>query len=118
MTVQEEIKHCEEKAKEKYAEGMLCHANPNDDLLDGCIQCAKEHEQLAEWLKELEQYRALGTVEELKEAREKQVAKKPIYNDGYYCPICNERVDDDGRGYEQPYCMECGQALKWGEEDD
>ena len=70
MTVQEAIKHCEEKAKEKYAEGMLCHANPNDDLLDGCIKCAKEHEQLAEWLKELEQYRALGTVEELKEARE------------------------------------------------
>lgn len=60
------------------------------------------------------------------EALEKQIPKKPKYikvqNTSFtkahsrcVCPICNERVDDDGRGYEQPYCMECGQALDWGE---
>ena len=147
-TVQEAIKHCEEKAKEKYAEGMLCHANPNDDLLDGCIKCAKEHEQLAEWLKELEQYRTLGTVEEiikhrdnleqenheyscigtmeeLKEAREKQVAKKPtdfcIKDVGscrrvdLICPTCNNAIV--GQPYRPNYCKHCGQALKWGEEE-
>lgn len=33
------IGHCEEVARKNYT--------------DGCIECAKEHEQLAEWLKEL-----------------------------------------------------------------
>lgn len=37
----------------------MCHANPNDDKLDGCIKCGKEHEQLAEWLTELKEYKRL-----------------------------------------------------------
>lgn len=53
MNIDEAIEHAREAANRKYAEGMLCHANPNDDLLDGCIDCAKEHEQLAKWLEEL-----------------------------------------------------------------
>ena len=52
MTLDEAIKHCEEKAQENYLQGMLCHANPNDEELDKCIECAKEHEQLKEWLEE------------------------------------------------------------------
>ena len=50
--IDEAIKHAREVAEKKYTEGMLCHANPNDDLLEGCIQCAEEHEQLAEWLED------------------------------------------------------------------
>lgn len=57
MTIDESIKHAREVAEKKYAEGMLCHANPNDDLLEGCIQCAEEHEQIAEWLEELKELR-------------------------------------------------------------
>ena len=60
------------------------------------------------------------------EALEKQMPKKPktikVPNTSFtkahsrcVCTICNARVDDDGRGYEQPYCMECGQALDWSE---
>lgn len=40
MTLDEAIKHCEEKA-------------------NGCDACAEEHKQLAEWLKELKGYRAV-----------------------------------------------------------
>ena len=40
MTLNEAIKHCEEKSKEL-----------------GCTKCGKEHAQLAEWLKELQRYR-------------------------------------------------------------
>lgn len=40
MTLNEAIKHCEEKSKEL-----------------GCTKCGKEHAQLAEWLKELKRYR-------------------------------------------------------------
>ena len=80
-------------------------------------------------MKEVEQYRALGTVEELKEAREKQVAKKPIeYEDKYYaCPRCEGTVmykwDEyptklKSKKYGLPYCLGCGQKLDWSEEDD
>lgn len=57
MTLEEAIKHARDVASKKYAEGMLCHANPNDEKLDSCIECAKDHEQLAEWLEELRQNR-------------------------------------------------------------
>lgn len=53
MTLEEAIKHCDEVANEKYIQGMLCHANPNDKHLDNCIECANQHEQLKEWLMEL-----------------------------------------------------------------
>lgn len=43
MTLDEAIIHSREVAKEKRSEG--------------CIECAKEHEQLAEWLKELAERR-------------------------------------------------------------
>ena len=43
MTLEEAIKHCEEKEKEQ--------------ALNGCFACAEEHKQLAEWLKELKDYR-------------------------------------------------------------
>ncbi len=67
--------------------------------------------EATELLEEVEQYRALGTVEELKEAREKQTPKKPINNE---CPICEEPIPR----WDTRYCPDCGQALKWGEEDD
>ena len=54
LTLDEAIKHCHKKAKELYDEAMFVHANPNDEKLDDCIECANEHEQLAGWLEELE----------------------------------------------------------------
>lgn len=75
-------------------------------------------------MEEVEQYRALGTVEELKEAREKQIPKKPIENDtsysGYKCPTCNSNIYQlrSHNIMQTPHCIFCGQALKWGEEDD
>lgn len=66
-------------------------------------------------LEEVEQYRALGTVEELKEAREKQVAKKPkaeqyFYGVYYRCPICDRVLHDN-----KNYCGNCGQAIGYEE---
>ena len=57
MTLDEAIEHENELAKEIYIEAMLCHANPDDEKLDGCIERGKYHEQLAEWLEELKSYR-------------------------------------------------------------
>lgn len=36
---------------------MLHRANAEDEKLDRCIECMKEHEQLAEWLEELKNLR-------------------------------------------------------------
>lgn len=60
MTIDEAIKHCEEIAKEMrekskiYKEHFLWERDAED-----CQKCAEEHEQLAEWLKELKEYRNL-----------------------------------------------------------
>ena len=53
MKLDEAIAHEKDSAEENYMQGMLCHANPNDDELDGYIENGRYHEQLAEWLEEL-----------------------------------------------------------------
>lgn len=59
LTLDEAITHAKEVAEEKYNEGFLCHANPDDGKLDKCVKCAQEHEQLAEWLTQLKEYQQL-----------------------------------------------------------
>ena len=68
----------------------------------------------------LSEYHALGTVEELRIAKEKQIAKKPHKNfekfSGVWCS-CGKYL---GKGYfvDKPsYCHDCGQALDWSDTD-
>lgn len=62
MTLDEAIKHAEEVAKE-HERGLKVYENINEDRPlfkeeeNECRKCAKEHRQLAEWLKELKQLR-------------------------------------------------------------
>ena len=102
MTVQEVIKSFE-----------LCKTTrmfiPKNEVLDMAIQA----------LEELEQYRALGTVEELKEAREKQVAKNPThiheeYEKHQWKKKKNGEVDDWawGSGFcNGVVCERCGESI-------
>lgn len=62
MNLEETIKCANDMATKKYTEAMLCHANPDDEELDGLIEYALNHEQLAKWL---------GELKELKEYKEK-----------------------------------------------
>lgn len=48
MDLDEAINHCEEVAKEKRIE-----ANYRIPPKTACLECAEEHEQLAEWLTQL-----------------------------------------------------------------
>ena len=72
MTLDEAIKHAEEVAKEQKELYRLCPASESDIFHcdgtndcktlkngknKGCLKCAEEHRQLAEWLKELKQLR-------------------------------------------------------------
>ena len=55
MTLDEAIKHCEdvEEEKRKDYERACAYNIPSE----GCLECAEEHRQLAEWLEELKQLR-------------------------------------------------------------
>lgn len=107
----------------------VCMPCEGGDLCDGeCSGCviqkimneyaksAQEHDQLAEWLEELKQYRTIGTPEECREAVEKQTARKVTTNHSwthyhFFCPVCNMEVND------MKYCPNCGQKLDWSDEE-
>ena len=57
MTLDEAIKHCEEVAENQ----EWLSESYDDDSMGAklCKECASEHRQLAEWLKELEKYRTI-----------------------------------------------------------
>lgn len=62
-------------------------------------------------LKEVQQYREIGTVEECRKAVEKQKAKETIRIAGRYpykCPTCNGKLEI---GYR--HCIICGQLLRY-----
>ena len=60
MTLDEAITHCKEKAKE-LRETAKTYPNykPYDKDHNDCLECAKEHEQLAGWLEELKEYKTI-----------------------------------------------------------
>lgn len=69
-------------------------------------------------LKELEDYRAIGTVEEFKSLKQLNRPKKvnvcvhPVYESkSYHCPKCEGNIT--GMGFD--VCVECGQMLDWGD---
>lgn len=76
-------------------------------------------------LKEVQQYRKIGTVEECRKAMEKQKLKNPVKNKYHHncCPNCGWIVSGEG-GYGEefcPHCENCGQAIRWenlGEMED
>lgn len=75
------------------------------------------YEMAVDALEEIQNYRALGTVEELMVAKEKQIPKKPVkksfivpYEGINVCPSCKEPL-----GGKKHYCCECGQKLDWGD---
>ena len=79
-----------------------------------------------EALEKIQQYKALGTVEELRIAKEKRIPKKPIMKpyfddieDEYLCcPTCGEILTDrTPQDYKDFYfhCLNCGQKIELGE---
>ena len=78
-------------------------------------------------LREIQQYREIGTVEECREAVEKQKPKQAEHskwigiNGALYdlCPTCGTNLCTDSFLGEQKenYCGNCGQKLDWSEEE-
>ena len=139
MTVQEAIKkhitECEERIfrikdyLESSKDAHIDECKENILVLVTAIQALKEVEQyralgtptqILERIGgldvELGKYHCLGTVEELKEAREKQIASKWIecpYADLIMCPSCNAEFSTIDNCTEQfEYCPKCGKRLE------
>ena len=79
MTLDEAIKHAEEVAEEKENEGkLLCQS---ECASIGCLTCAEEHRQLAEWLKDykrlLEQENVLDKIRDEIDAESTKSFKYP-----------------------------------------
>lgn len=147
MTIDEAISHAREVAECQKMSARLIEDNAyipesvdKEAITYGNTICANEHEQLAEWLEELKQYRAIGTPEELQEMKkdfaealsdwrqyrkvgtleecraavEKQTAKRPrIIVNAMICPSCPRCFKNDNSAY----CPSCGQKLKWEDEE-
>ena len=82
-------------------------------------------------LEELQEYRKLGTLEELKAMKKTLTAKKPdlqqievdcYEHDCYECPECGSFIgyanECKEENYQVSYCENCGQKLNWNVFDD
>ena len=56
LTLEEAIKHAKEVAKTNRAEATYNFPNLKE-YYDNCLECANQHNQLAEWLEELKSYK-------------------------------------------------------------
>lgn len=66
MTLDEAIKHCEEVAERQEQRAKDMREHRDEQVFDSyiaeatevhCLECAADHRQLAEWLRELQRYR-------------------------------------------------------------
>ena len=71
---------------------------------------------------ELDAYKEIGTVEECREAVEKQEPKKPEVSDSdfdyYKCPVCGAYIWATDFVQDHNYCLNCGQAIDWEESEE
>ena len=98
------------------------------DYIDTIPKYYKAMELAVKYMKEIQQYRSIGTPEECRTAVDKQKAKKPKeYEDKFYaCATCGNvllhkwekyptKLMDKKNGL--PYCLGCGQKLDWSDEE-
>ncbi len=86
----------------------------SEDVVEETIKALYE---ISDSLKELQRYREIGTVEECREAREKQRTKKVINFlpfSGAHCPSCEAIIEAHTS---KIYCPYCGQKLDWSEKE-
>lgn len=112
MTENEAIKHLQSYAEVvgnmiKYCKDF----EPKADIT-GYLEKKTVFAMAISALKEVQKYSEIGTVEECREAREKQTPNKPkdgLYGHGYFaCGSCKNPLDGD-----ESYCPQCGQAIRW-----
>ena len=108
MTINEAIKHAEEVA-EKFESLHERYENMDEDRLlfrveeNECKNCANEHRQLAEWLKELKQLRK----------QEKTGHWIDHSDEGFVeCSECGSDTNCDGNIADLHFCFSCGAEME------
>ncbi len=84
----------------------------------------KTNDMAIQALEEVQQYREIGTLEECRTAREKQILKKPYHisqvddndNAKVECPSCHATADYAVNVIKRGHCWKCGQLLDWSDE--
>lgn len=111
MELDEAIKHCHEKAEELHDREIYTDTDGIECMDYECNQCAKEHEQLAEWLTDYKRLKALEEQERPTGEEWIPVEKKLPDQNGFYL------VTALGYG-KRPYVKFLGYdavGKKWGE---
>lgn len=116
MTLEEAIKHCEEKANENNAKAKKI-AREKKPFLEyaSCKQCAEEHEQLAEWLKELKTLRERRPhgkwTDESQESLKCSACGMRVYK-----PFIGGFPTERTKHYWPNYCAFCGADMRKGDD--
>ena len=94
----------------------LDHIEKNEPNVSPMLYAGRKEkaETIIKGFEELEQYRSIGTVEECREAREKQIPKEPVDDTAFgTCSNCHNEFNSELiNEYDMKYCLYCGQALK------
>lgn len=111
LSIEEIVEHCN-RICEKMELFAASKGKSQDEIADKTYW---EHYQVKKYLKEIQQYRSIGTPDECRAAVEKQKAKKPkqiifTKKDGKVgkCPCCGSIIGED-----MIWCDDCGQKLDW-----
>lgn len=115
MELDEAIKHCKDKAKELRKEKHIMALIGREQEWADCLQCAEEHEQLAEWLKD---YKRLKALEDRPTG--KWIPRQyRLWHHAYECSICGNVIDTDDFGDGNfSYCDKCGAKMEKEAEDE
>lgn len=98
MTLDEAIKHCKEKAEElrKDADYLDAPYGMDTSARTDCLECANEHEQLAEWLEELKEWRKLKDERRCGMSECELCWQTGTYDDNCFCMLCPHRDECSG----------------------
>ena len=138
MTIEEAIKHCEEVAEEQERKaqcmGRQFVGTAMANYQNGCFECAADHRQLAEWLKELKELRnsvgavkladmkaaqtilsklSAADVQPVKRGKWELIDGQEKWIQGYTCSECGQVVVT----YECNFCPNCGAYMRGNEND-
>lgn len=97
------------------------HENGNCLRVGGfCTSVPLSHcQRYKDWYTDYRGYKKLGTLEEVREAVEKQEKKKPkgdLHSVPHYrCPNCNSTVKLYQNSKKDEICKWCGQRIEWSE---
>lgn len=121
MTENEAIKHLQSYAE--VVDNMIKYCKDFEPKADitGYLEKKTVFAMAISAIKEIQQYREIGTVEECREAVKKRKLKTPgrtgmDEQDCYICPNCGADIGSiDDYFPRDRYCHECGQAIQWNE---